>query len=109
MGTAALRDGTVTIGAYPMKKSELVKSIAIQAKISERQADEVLTALVESIVRALSLEQSVKLGGFGLFAVISHKRRLGRHPKTGQEIVIPGHLKPVFRPSSRLKSILNSH
>lgn len=91
-----------------VKKSELITCVAKQANISSRQADDALSSMLEKVIEALSLQQSVQLTGFGTFAVIRHTARIGRDPRTGEPISIPARNKVIFRPSGQLKNIVNS-
>lgn len=92
-----------------VKKSELITCIANQANISPRQADDALSSMLEKVIEALSLQQSVQLAGFGTFAVVRRTARIGRDPRTGEPISIPARNKVNFRPSGQLKNIVNSH
>jgi integration host factor subunit alpha len=51
--------------------------------------------------------QSVKLSSFGTFMVRSKNGRIGRNPKTGEEVPITPRRVLVFRPSQVMKNIIN--
>ena len=59
---------------------------------------------------AATLEEgdSVKISGFGTFSVRQKGRRIGRNPKTGEEVPIMPRRVLVFRPSHVLKARVNA-
>lgn len=92
-----------------MRQADLIKAIATQAGLTERQADEALLALVEHITNALSIEQPVQLAGFGAFVVRRRNARQGTDPQTGNSITISARRQAVFKPSARLKMAIQNH
>ncbi|MBC6904128.1 HU family DNA-binding protein [Saccharophagus sp. K07] len=90
-----------------MRKPELVKAVAEIADLSERQADAVVSAVVEQITNALSRGESVNLVGFGSFSVKSRPARQGRNPKNGEAIQIPASNVPVFKAGKGLKDAIS--
>ena len=79
-----------------MNKSELVEQIAVKTGVSKKQADVALTALIESIVEAVSRGDKVTLVGFGSFEPHQRQQRQGRNPQTGEELTIPATTIPAF-------------
>ncbi len=63
--------------------------------------------MLERISGALEAGESVKISGFGTFSVRQKGRRVGRNPKTGEEVPILPRRVLVFRPSHVLKSRAN--
>jgi len=90
-----------------MRKPELIKAVAEIADLSERQADAVVSAVVEQITNALSKGETVNLVGFGSFSVKSRPARQGRNPKNGETIQIPASNAPVFKAGKGLKDALS--
>lgn len=68
-------------------------------------------ALVEMVLReltdCLARGENVKLSSFGSFVVRQKGRRIGRNPKTGEEVPIEPRRVMVFKPSNILKSRIN--
>lgn len=89
-----------------MNKGELVSEIARKAKLSKAQALEILNATFEAIKGGLKKGQRVQLVGFGTFSVRQRKARLGRNPKTGEQIQIKARRVPAFSAGSELKNLL---
>ncbi len=79
-----------------MNKSELVDAIAAKASITKKDADSVLTAVVDSIMEAVSAGDKVTLVGFGTFEARKRQAREGRNPSTGEPIQIPETTVPAF-------------
>lgn len=86
-----------------MNKTELVKSIAEKADITQKDAEKVLNAVTASIEEALAKGEKVQLVGFGTFEVRERNARTGRNPKTGEEIKIAAAKVPAFKAGKALK------
>jgi len=79
-----------------MNKGELVDAVAAKADVTKKQADAVISAIVESIMEAVSSGDKVTLVGFGSFESRERKAREGRNPKTGEKMEIPATKVPAF-------------
>jgi DNA-binding protein HU-beta len=79
-----------------MNKGELVDAVAEKATVTKKQADAVISAVVESIMEAVSSGDKVTLVGFGSFESRDRKEREGRNPKTGEKMIIPATKVPAF-------------
>ena len=86
-----------------MNKMELISAVAEKAELSKKDAEKALTAVVESISEALQTGDKVQLIGFGSFEVKNREARIGRNPKTKEEIRIPASKTPVFKAGKALK------
>lgn len=87
-----------------MNKSELVDSIASEAKISKADAKRALDAFIGSTTKALKKGDRVALVGFGSFSVSKRSARTGRNPQTGKEIKIPAKKVVKFKAGADLSS-----
>ncbi len=90
-----------------MNKTELIEHIAEQADISKASATRALEATIGAITETLKAGDTVALVGFGTFAVGVRAARIGRNPRTGDEIKIKEAKVPKFRPGKALKDALN--
>ena len=79
-----------------MNKGELVDQIAGKAECSKKDADAILSALLDTIADVVSGGDKVTLVGFGSFEVKDRQAREGRNPATGKTIQIPATKVPVF-------------
>ena len=86
-----------------MNKTELIKNVAQNAEISQKEATVVVQTVVESITNTLAAGEKVQLIGFGTFEVRERAARTGRNPQTGEEIEIPASKVPAFKPGKALK------
>ena len=86
-----------------MNKGELVDAIAAKTKVSKKDVDAALTAVLEEIVAAVSTGDKVTLVGFGSFERRERQAREGRNPKTGEEMQIPATRIPAFAPGKLFK------
>ena len=86
-----------------MNKSELVKSLAEKAEITQKDAAKALDATVETIQQALANGDKVQIIGFGSFEVRDRKERKVISPATGEEIKVPATRVPAFKPGKSLK------
>ena len=86
-----------------MNKTELIAAVAEKTGMSKKDTEAVITATLASITEALQNDDKVQLVGFGSFEVKKREARLGRNPKTKEEIHIPASKTPVFKAGKALK------
>ncbi|ABY44667.1 HU family DNA-binding protein [Bacillus mycoides] len=86
-----------------MNKTELIKNVAQNAEISQKEATVVLQTVVESITNSLAAGEKVQLIGFGTFEVRERAARTGRNPQTGEEMQIAASKVPAFKAGKELK------
>lgn len=79
-----------------MNKGELVDAIAQKANVTKKEADQILTATLETILEAVANGDKVTIVGFGSFEARERQAREGRNPATGETIQIPATRVPVF-------------
>ncbi|MEO0375228.1 DNA-binding protein HU [Acaryochloris thomasi RCC1774] len=79
-----------------MNKAELVNAVADKAGVTKKQADEIVSATIDTIVDTVSQGDKVTLVGFGSFEPRDRKAREGRNPKTGKALTIPATTVPAF-------------
>ena len=90
-----------------MNKNELIAAAAEKAGMSKKDTEKVLTAVLESVTETLAGGDKVSLVGFGTFEVKSRNARMGRNPKTKEEIRIPASKAPVFKAGKALKDAVS--
>lgn len=91
-----------------MNKSELIDAIAATADISKAAAARALDAVIDSVTDTLKNGDKVSLVGFGTFEVKERAARVGRNPKTGEEINIAASRVPSFKAGKALKDAVNN-
>ena len=87
-----------------MNKTELIKKIAADADLTQKQATAALDAAVAAITAAVAAGDKVQLTGFGTFEAREYAARTGRNPQTGEEIQIPAGKAPAFKAGAALKA-----
>ena len=90
-----------------MNKEELVQEISKKAEVTQKDAGEVLNALVDTIQKKVAKGKKVTLVGFGTFESRKRAARTGRNPQTGKEISIPAKTVPVFSAGKKFKTTVN--
>jgi len=86
-----------------MNKTELVKAVATQSELTQKDAAKAVDVLFETISNTLAKEERIQLIGFGTFEVRERSARKGRNPQTGEEIDIAASKVPAFKPGKELK------
>lgn len=86
-----------------MNKNELVKAVAEKVGTTQKEAKDLVDAVLDTISSAVTEGDKVTLVGFGNFGVKERAGRNGRNPATGEPIVIPARKVPYFKPSTALK------
>lgn len=91
-----------------MIKSELVAKIAtMNPHLYQRDVENIVNAILDEIVDALSRGDRVELRGFGAFSVKSRPARVGRNPRTGEHVPVDGKVVPFFKTGKEMRVRLN--
>ena len=86
-----------------MNKTELIAAVAENAGMSKKDGEKAVNAVLEAITGALVAGDKVQLVGFGTFDVKERAARVGRNPKTKEEIQIPASRVASFKVGKALK------
>ncbi|QGP92080.1 DNA-binding protein HU [Neomoorella glycerini] len=86
-----------------MNKMDLVASVAEKTDLTKKEAEKVVSAVLASIEEALAQGDKVQLVGFGTFEIKERAARVGRNPRTGEEIEIAATRVPVFKAGKALR------
>ena len=90
-----------------MNKAELINAVAASADVSKKDTEAVIPAMLDTITEALKEGDKVQLVGFGSFEVKKRAARIGRNPRTKEEIEIPATVLPVFKAGKLLKDTIS--
>lgn len=88
-------------------RAHLSEAVYQEVGLSRNESAELVESLLREISDALTEGQSVKISSFGSFSVRDKGQRVGRNPKTGEEVPILPRRVLVFRASNVLKSRIN--
>ena len=86
-----------------MNKAELIIATAEKAGLTKKDTEAAITAAIAVITENLAQDEKVQLVGFGSFEVKARAERIGRNPKTKEQIKIPASKVPVFKAGKALK------
>ena len=86
-----------------MNKTELVSAMAERLGASKKHSEEALTVALDLITEALAEGEKVQLVGFGSFEVRERTPRIGRNPRTKEEVTIPASKAVQFKSGKVLK------
>ena len=90
-----------------LTKGDIVDSIKDQFGISRRPSLETVEILLEIIKRTLESGEDVMISGFGKFSVKEKRKRRGRNPATGDELMLAPRRVVTFTSSGVLKDKVN--
>jgi len=89
-------------------RADLANAVYQQVRISRAESADLLDQMLEEIVGALERGEPVRISSFGSFEVRVKKERVGRNPKTGEEVPIEARRVVSFKPSDVLKRYINT-
>ena len=90
-----------------MNKTELVKKVAAENELSQKQAAAVVDSVLNAVVDTVAAGEAVALFGFGTFSVKHRDARQGRNPANGETIDIAASNTPVFKAAKVFKDKVN--
>lgn len=85
-------------------RSKLVDTIYKEVGVTRSDATLIFDTLLETIADLLKKNGEVKFNRFGSFICKKKAQRVGRNPKTGEEVTIPEHYAVSFKPAQALKT-----
>ena len=92
---------------WTITRADLSESVFQEVGLSRNESSDLVETILGEVVEALARGESVKISSFGSFTVRDKGQRVGRNPKTGQEVPILPRRVLVFRASNVLKSLIN--
>lgn len=90
-----------------MNKAELITAVSERVGLSKKDSEKAVNATLEVITECLADGEKVQLVGFGVYEVKERAARMGRNPKTKEEIQIPASRVPVFKAGKALKDVVD--
>ena len=87
-----------------MTRSDLVEALAERfGQLTHRDAEFAVKALLEAMSDALARGHRIELRGFGSFTISHRPPRMGRNPRSGEQVAIPEKRVPHFKPGKALR------
>src|SRR6476646_11574476 len=106
--TVGSRGGAVTMGGKTLTRADLAEAVVQKVGLPRNESQELVELILQEISTSLASGRSVKLSSFGSFGIRKKGERVGRNPKTGQEVPITPRRVLVFRPSNIMKQRINA-
>lgn len=91
------------MGDTTVTRAELSEAVYEEVGLSRNESSELVETVLDEIAEALEQGEVVKISSFGSFSVRQKGERVGRNPKTGEEVPIQPRRVLTFRPSHLMK------
>ena len=86
-----------------MTKKDIVMKVSNDTNVAQVDVKKVVQKTLDVIVESLERGETVELRNFGVFKVKNRRGRIGRNPRTGEEVQVPEKKVVVFKPGLILK------
>lgn len=96
------------MGGKTLTRADLAEAVVRDVGLPRNESQELVELVLGTISTCLAGGEHVKLSSFGSFGIRSKGERIGRNPKTGEEVPITPRRVLVFRPSNIMKDRINS-
>lgn len=98
------------MGGKTVTRMDLSEAVYQRVGLSRTESSELVEMVLDTICQKVVEGETVKLSSFGSFVVRKKNERIGRNPKTGEEVPITPRRVMVFKPSNVLKkAVLDGH
>lgn len=89
-----------------MTKRELVIRVANNLGMTQSDVAKIIEGAFETISNSLANGKRWELRDFGVFEVKSRASRIGRNPRTGDQVPVPERRVVTFRPGKKMKELI---
>ena len=96
------------MGGKTLTRADLAEAVVRKVGLPRNESQDMVERVLGEISQCLAGGEPVKLSSFGSFGIRQKAERIGRNPKTGQEVPITPRRVLVFRPSTIMKDRINS-
>ncbi len=96
------------MGGKTLTRVDLCEAVYQKVGLSRTESAELVEMVIDTVCDTVASGDSVKLSSFGSFLVREKTERIGRNPKTGEEVPITPRTVMVFKPSNLLKEQISS-
>ena len=88
-------------------RAQLSEAVYEEVGLSRNESANLVEAVLDEMAKSLIDGETVKISSFGSFAILHKSQRMGRNPKTGEEVPILPRRVIIFKPSHVLKNRVN--
>lgn len=92
-----------------LTRAELSEAVHREIGLSRAESAQLVECVLDKVSEALVKGNNVKISSFGSFVLRQKGQRIGRNPKTGEEVPIEPRRVLTFRPSQLLRDRINRH
>ncbi len=96
------------MGSKTLTRADLAEALVTKVGLPRNESQELVELVLREISDSLANGEPVKLSSFGSFGIREKGQRVGRNPKTGEEVPIMPRRVLVFRPSNIMKERINA-
>ena len=96
------------MGGKTLTRADLAESVVQKKGQPRNESQDLVELVIKVLSESLAEGEPVKLSSFGSFNIRQKGERVGRNPKTGQEVPITPRRVLVFRPSNIMKERINA-
>ncbi len=96
------------MGSKTLTRADLAEAVVEKVGLPRNESQDLVELILKEISSTLAGGEAVKLSSFGSFGIREKGERIGRNPKTGEEVPITPRRVLVFRPSNIMKDRINS-
>ncbi len=89
-----------------MTKRELVIRVANKLGMTQSDVSKIIEGTFDTISHSLAGGERWELRDFGVFEVKTRASRIGRNPRTGDQVPVPERRVVTFRPGKRMKELV---
>jgi integration host factor alpha subunit len=86
-----------------MTKKDIVRTIAEEIGLPQQKAREFVQTTFDTLVETLVREGRIELRNFGIFQIKQREARIGRNPRTGEEVPVAARRVVVFKPGKKME------
>jgi len=97
------------VAGNTVTRTQLSEAVYQEVGLSRNESAELVESILSEICDSLVQGETVKVSSFGSFSVRQKSGRIGRNPKTGEQVPISPRRVLVFRPSHVLKEQVNKN
>lgn len=89
-----------------MTKAEIIEAISEEIAVTKKDIGFIIDTFFKNIKKGIADHEHIELRGFGTFGTKKRKSRVARNPKTNEQINVPEHWVPYFKPGKELKEMV---
>src|SRR5690606_17561261 len=83
---------------------ELIAALAARyPQLAARDTDYAVKTMLDAMTQALASGQRIEIRGFGSFSLSQRSPRIGRNPKSGEQVLVPGKQVPHFKAGKEMR------